>query len=622
MHVLSDLKPYVCTFEDCELKLFSDRQTWFSHELKDHRKEWNCHFCAHSPFGTSTVYQAHLTSHHPQAFTMDQLPALFEMSERPLLKISPTDCPFCDDWEARLRAVNSHIPAGESLVVTPSQFQHHMGAHMVQLALFAIPRGYTEEGEADSANAAPQIDTDESSLGDDSPDLTNAQQLRKCEDILDELIEHARDLDHYKNMHQFRFPTFPITLPGLGTVEVSPVDFAKISQKLQTGAYSDSDAFRLELILFFALHNVCSRVSDFDGVESAFYRLWADLEGVDQPTDDLEVEISRAMRRIQWSLWRAGQFPPEPGADTRESCRLSILFQNGETVSRRFLRSANFEDVYAFVECYELIKYGFLLPEVDEPIVYEHEYNFKLREVAVGSALAHKDLDLHKGTIGYLMGNFAKLAVVGLREGEAPQKLFHAEERPLSPINEQILGVNSTTFIPAEIRVSASPNGEFAIPESLGASSVPLKQSNQGCEDSYLPAEYDKHFADASEDGNSVPALARSESRHRGQGGHSANGELHETLNPENEDANIRNFEEDILSVASGHRRFLGTLTVFVARARELPSEAAYKSQGPYCKVTLGESYRSTRIDPIGGGTPHWYGPGLYFWASECADII
>ncbi|KAH6719114.1 hypothetical protein BKA61DRAFT_473803, partial [Leptodontidium sp. MPI-SDFR-AT-0119] len=158
-HVLSDLKPYVCTFEDCELKLFSDRHTWFSHELKDHRQEWRCYFCSHYPFENSDSYQRHLASHHPESFVKAQLPALLEMSQKALSKLSPTDCPFCDDWEQRLRIINPHIPATEALAVTPSQFQHHLGAHMEQLALFAIPRGYTEEGEADSGNAAPQIDS-------------------------------------------------------------------------------------------------------------------------------------------------------------------------------------------------------------------------------------------------------------------------------------------------------------------------------------------------------------------------------------------------------------------------------------------------------------------------------
>jgi hypothetical protein len=54
-----------------------------------------------------------------------------------------------------LRELNQHLSADEILVVTPQQFRHHVGSHMEQLALFAIPRGYKEDGDADSGGAAP-----------------------------------------------------------------------------------------------------------------------------------------------------------------------------------------------------------------------------------------------------------------------------------------------------------------------------------------------------------------------------------------------------------------------------------------------------------------------------------
>ena len=38
---------------------------------------------------------------------------------------------------------------------TQDQFEHHVVAHLEQFALFAIPRGYTEVGDADFAKAAP-----------------------------------------------------------------------------------------------------------------------------------------------------------------------------------------------------------------------------------------------------------------------------------------------------------------------------------------------------------------------------------------------------------------------------------------------------------------------------------
>jgi hypothetical protein len=76
---------------------------------------------------------------------------------------------------------------------------------MVQLALFAIPRGYTEEGEANSAVVAPRVDSDDSSLGDDPPYLVTAEQIRKCEDILDEFVDLTK-----KRAWVQRFAPIPI----------------------------------------------------------------------------------------------------------------------------------------------------------------------------------------------------------------------------------------------------------------------------------------------------------------------------------------------------------------------------------------------------------------------------
>ncbi|KAH8749410.1 hypothetical protein F5882DRAFT_488661, partial [Hyaloscypha sp. PMI_1271] len=131
-HVMRDLKPYVCTSEDCDMKLFPDRRTWFTHEL-----------------------QNHLVEIHADRFTEDQLPALVKVYQKPVDKLRPSACPFCDEWETKLRELNTHMSPDEILVVTTAQFRHHVGSHMEQLALFAIPRGYKEDGDAGSSRAAP-----------------------------------------------------------------------------------------------------------------------------------------------------------------------------------------------------------------------------------------------------------------------------------------------------------------------------------------------------------------------------------------------------------------------------------------------------------------------------------
>ena len=146
-HIFQDLKPYVCTFEECDLKMFADRSIWFSHELQVHRIEWCCPFCTHSPLQSLEFFKDHLQNRHAQKFIEEQLPALGATCQQSVDKISPRACPFCDEWFVKLRDANPNL-AGETLVVTPVQFQHHVASHMEQLALFALPKDHGDAVES------------------------------------------------------------------------------------------------------------------------------------------------------------------------------------------------------------------------------------------------------------------------------------------------------------------------------------------------------------------------------------------------------------------------------------------------------------------------------------------
>ena len=162
-HVLTDLRPYVCSFEECDLKLFADRQIWFNHELECHRLEWCCRFCSHPPFGSENNLSTHMRHRHPQFSSPVQLPALMKASRQSLDRIPATSCPLCH-WDVKLRDLNTHTSLDETLVVTLEQFRHHLGTHMEQLALFALPRsGKGEEGDADSNKAAVMTHSDSQS---------------------------------------------------------------------------------------------------------------------------------------------------------------------------------------------------------------------------------------------------------------------------------------------------------------------------------------------------------------------------------------------------------------------------------------------------------------------------
>jgi hypothetical protein len=343
---------------------------------------------------------------------------------------------------------------------------------MVQLALFAIPRGYTEEGEADSANAAPHIDSDDSSLDDDPPDHVTAEQFRKCEDMLDILIELAGD--PYTDILQFQFPAFSLRLPNLGVVRASPIDFATISQKLQSGTYPKVDNFLFDLILCIALCHLHHDSGILYKVETEFRRWCDDLRAHAHGGAGL---ISFTSRQIQWKLWRAGKIDLEPGARTGSACNVFIRLQSGKKILRRFLKSEDFEDVYAFVECYELIEDGSPFPIVGEPVGYIHKYNFRLRDT--NTSTPRGAFDLRDCRVGYIVeryGGFdadANLEVVDLQDGEPPQTIQTTTEgRSPSPLNEQLPLVASTPSMPGETRALDSRNYGFAIAQSPAASST------------------------------------------------------------------------------------------------------------------------------------------------------
>lgn len=140
--------------------MFDTRSTWFNHELQFHHVDWSCPLCLHVPFPSRDALLSHIASGHAGMFSNEQMLAITENCKRPLNRISPGNCPFCDEWSKKLRAANPEI-LQSNITVTPSQFMKHVGHHMQQLALFALPRN---DGEVmDSAGTAADLDRDENS---------------------------------------------------------------------------------------------------------------------------------------------------------------------------------------------------------------------------------------------------------------------------------------------------------------------------------------------------------------------------------------------------------------------------------------------------------------------------
>lgn len=144
LHVLADIRPYVCTFSTCkdELVTFPTRKLWANHEFSEHRVEkvWHCMKCA-DVFVEVNLWRKHLGSRHGIFFSAVkfQSAAALAVKKMPGL-LEHTQCPLCLD----------------SVEPTRRAFATHVGKHLETIALTALPPeiNYDTESEAGGSEIA------------------------------------------------------------------------------------------------------------------------------------------------------------------------------------------------------------------------------------------------------------------------------------------------------------------------------------------------------------------------------------------------------------------------------------------------------------------------------------
>jgi FAS-associated factor 2 len=109
-------------------------------------------------------------------------------------------------------------------------------------------------------------------------------------------------------------------------------------------------------------------------------------------------EEKRAQDLQRWKRWRAQTIPDEPKAD-KDAVRVSIRLPSGERVIRKFAPEADVEELYAFVECYDILQESQeKSTDVEKPDEFEHQYGFQLvspmprvvYEVGAGGSIQEK----------------------------------------------------------------------------------------------------------------------------------------------------------------------------------------------------------------------------------------
>jgi len=121
----------------------------------------------------------------------------------------------------------------------------------------------------------------------------------------------------------------------------------------------------------------------------------------------------------QWRRWRAKRVLPEPDKEDKTAVRIQLRLEDGERVIRRFGREVESEEVYAFVECFEMVRKRESGEEEEEkrqeqPEGFKHEYTFQLV-----SPMPREVYDLATGgKIGDRIGRSASLIVEKLVDVE------------------------------------------------------------------------------------------------------------------------------------------------------------------------------------------------------------
>ena len=159
-HVYADLRPYVCTFADCDAPYFTDVNEWFRHEMQSHRVSFSCRLCGGKQYHTQSHFLAHVKKHHPALILDGDTQAILDISKKPLLDIPAADCPCCTDWLDRLQARSKTADAPDDIHVTTTVFKRHLASHLEQLALFALPLPSATDGDMNS-NLAVEKGTDQ-----------------------------------------------------------------------------------------------------------------------------------------------------------------------------------------------------------------------------------------------------------------------------------------------------------------------------------------------------------------------------------------------------------------------------------------------------------------------------
>lgn len=123
--------------------------------------------------------------------------------------------------------------------------------------------------------------------------------------------------------------------------------------------------------------------------------------------EEAEAAAALAEKKIQWRKWRASRIEPEPATGTKDVVRIALKMPYAARITRVFKASDGIEELYAFVDCYDLLADASNAGNVEKPTNYKHEFDFRLVQTLPRVVYEIGD----GGTIGERVGRSGNLIV-------------------------------------------------------------------------------------------------------------------------------------------------------------------------------------------------------------------
>ena len=178
-HVYADLGAYICTWRDCGLKMFHRYETWFTHDLGEHRLPLLLKASDRLEHAKSELGQLmDDLRENPDGEVMESLIQRFCEAFQIPHEISASACLFCDEWVDPLSEERPQTDK-KDIRVDPDSYQRHVAGHMEEVALFALSDSHGSKGRD---NGAISVEDRE---GSDSFERSESEGLQATSDLSD-----------------------------------------------------------------------------------------------------------------------------------------------------------------------------------------------------------------------------------------------------------------------------------------------------------------------------------------------------------------------------------------------------------------------------------------------------